>query len=289
MPPILSLYILLFVSTLFHLAIVIYNSMKFYLPNKRFGSILYNYRKFDPKNNNLRLGLSLTILLGPIIISLALRSLPFGNELSIIPILAIMITVYFTYFNHYKIWSEKFRTVENPTISSKQADLENHKKVYQEIDKVRKKGKDIQEKFNDTTTSVNNLSSELEKVKTKVLTKDEKKLVKRNKPFSDYFKTEEQFRKFEILLNSNDFNKEHISATKLCILTCKLIDLKVLYIYGNQKYFLPAMARHFGVKEFDVTPFSRIQKEFKDYKNGEIINQIHREFYEKLSYLDSLK
>jgi len=263
------------------------------LPNKYFGSIKYNYRKFDAKNNGLRLGLSLSFFLGPIIITLALRSFQFENELYILAILAILImmTVYFTYFNHYKIWSESFRTVENPTISSKRADSENQKKLYQEIDKVRKNGKDIQQKFNDTTTSVNSLSFELEQVKTKVLTKEEKNLVKRNKSFVDYFKTNEQFRKIENLLQSNDFYKsqENISATNLCILTCKLIDLKVLYIYGNQKYFFPAMARHFGVEEFDVSTFSRIQKEFKDYKNGELINQTHKEFYDKLSYLDSLK
>ncbi|QYA25617.1 hypothetical protein G3I01_08860 [Gramella sp. MT6] len=293
MPPILSLYILLFFATLSHLAMVVYNSIKFYMPSKSLRNTEYNYTKFDPANNRLRLGLSLTFFLGPIIITLVLRSFQFEDELSIIAILAIliMITIYFTYFNHYKIWSEKFRTVPNPKIISEQSYSEHQRDLKIELDKIKENEKEVQKKYNITTTSVNSLSFELDQVKTKVSTNAEKSLAKQNKPLSEYFKTKEQFRKFETLLYSNDFwnSKEHITATKLCILTCKLIDLKVLYIYRKQKYFLPALARHFEVEEFDESTFSRIQKEFKEYKNGELIDEAHREFYEKLSYLDSLK
>lgn len=282
-----SLLLLLLIVSVLHVAIFVYNGLKFFIPNNSPGNSQLNYNQFHPANNIGRVGLSVTFLLGPLLILWAYRSFPILNETIDIIVLGILIalTVFFSYFNHYKIWSESFRTVPNPKIISEQSYSEHQKELKIELDKIKENEKEVQEKYNSTTTSLNSLSFELGQVKTKVLTKDEKNLAKQNKPFADYFHSREQFQNFETLLQTNNFSKKSISVINLCILTCKLIDLKVIDINQEQKYYCTAIASYFDIPVFDSANLSRV---LKDKREGSFSNK-HQEFYNILSYLDKPK
>jgi len=119
------------------------------------------------------------------------------------------------------------------------------------------------------------------------LTKEKKKLAKQTKRFAEYFTTLEQFQKFENLLHTNGFieRKTNISVTNLCILTSKLIDLKVIYINQEQKYHCIAIATYFNIPVFDSANLSRILKD----NEKRSFSHKHQEFYDRLSYLNKLK
>ncbi len=141
-------------------------------------------------------------------------------------------------------------------------------------------------KIDNTKESIKNITKNLNKIGDAEKKKLKAKVELENKCFKDYFQTEETFEKFEKLLHNNDFylHKNNLTATNLCILTCKLLDLKALSINKKQEYYCIAIAKYFNVPEFDKSNLSRAKK---NNENGSF-SIAHKELFHALKYLDKL-
>lgn len=287
--------------TFVHLPLAIMPAIEAIVPSL-FPTCKNKYSNYHPGNNILRSIGSLAFLILPIFIFRLYKSLAVENELAhnAIICLFICLTLYLIYFNRTSFWSKNFKTVENPkiiidkrfsscekTISKNRDDINFLQDKSSNTDfLLNESSKALNFKIDDTKESIKNVTKNLNKIGDAEKKKLKAKVELENKCFKDYFKTEETFEKFEKLLHNNDFylHKNNLTATNLCILTCKLLDLKALSINKKQEYYCIAIAKYFNVPEFDKSNLSRAKK---NNENGSF-SIAHKELFHALKYLDKL-
>ena len=306
----LTFITLLTLLTVVNSGILIRTALSF-TPNYDFTIMKWvNDRNYNSHVICFKISISIILVSCPILFYNLYTSLSFQNEsLNILFLLALSIfTCYLIYYNKNKVWSKKNNINVKGWISdSKRININNEKikEIKSDQKNTVKSITVLQIASNETkrTTSkhaldIKNLDTNQNKIDKSVsdlkIACDKTEKIKSHdtinkevKNIESYFKNEEDFKEINNLLQKNNFysKKTNITATNLAILTCKLLDLKLIYIQNIQKYYCIALATHFGLEKVDAGYLSRITNEHKNKS----LSRTHENFFKSLNYLDKYK
>lgn len=265
------LLLLLTLITLFHSGLLVKNVCGSFISFNSPENKETNFNKspgHSKKRDFVRTIISIPFLITPILLYNIYAIYRFENVSihNVVLIIFIMLTGYFTYIHHYKLWSDKFREDINPIDPiGKLNDKISHDKSILEKEILFTKAE-----IEKTNKDAEKIKIGFEQLKQQSLKKLEKKKETENQSFESYFLNIELFEKVIELLTINGFYNDRAKHTvlHLCILTAKLKDLKLIKINRKNKHFCLALAKRFKIEPFQPSNLSTVLTDHKKQSFG---------------------
>lgn len=260
----------LFASSLFLHLFSIYKCLTPYAVNFLDGN---ENSLWDKKKDRSKIVITIFMFIIPIYCYISLKHSEIENDFICISVLSLLIvySVYFAYANYFKIWKK----TENyyHLYSSKSDDTDLNK--YETNDVF--KSSTISDFEVDKDICIKENNKEIE-----VIINDTDEIYE----FSSFFMNHTTFSNVIDLLKENNFysNKRKPDIIPVCVLLCKLNDLKIIELkYGNKNNTFESAKAFFDIKEGDYTNLSQALKELRDLSEGSIL-----EYYKNLNYLENI-